>query len=324
MSLVPLPGRSRKLRCSQQSRAFGFIIKCLPYPIVRPINSANGRSVAIISLKTAGVSCCAPSLRALVRVRFQLPLAAAVMNALDRPLKGTLRLTSPVPFLPAPAPAAVAVAAKSAQTLTLAPALAPGADFDLGLVELPAELTVGDRTYRAGPIVLEAAEQRAWLMAKGDYQEARGKSPLTGASNTLFDKAGRPTTAKAWQAVLSDATVPTGKTLTQAGDLAYAFTRILSPEKRDVNFRATVLGAEVRVWLNGEEAFRSVASDSENVADDIGLDILREQGVVLKKGWNDCVVEIHRTRHRYADPPLTVLDRQGKCLRDLVFDHAGK
>ena len=23
-------------------------------------------------------------------------------------------------------------------------------------------------------------------------------------------------------------------------------------------------------------------------------------------------------------PPLTVLDRQGRCLRDLVFDHAGK
>ena len=244
------------------------------------------------------------------------PVTASVNNRWARPVAGRIRLTSPTQDVLVPAAVDFSAAPGTEQVVPLAPKLARDTGLNLGLVDLPIEIAAAGKSYRAGAVQMEIAEQRAWLVTKGSYQEAQ-------LQNLPFGNGGEPTDRKAWRAVQADAALPGGLMLGKAGDLAYLFTRILSPEERPIGFRTVLVGADARIWINGEEAYRSAGQTDAKPGTDIGEDLLRDLGASLKKGWNTCVVELHQTSRRYLDPPLAIVDRNGKCLRDLAFDCDG-
>ena len=245
------------------------------------------------------------------------PVTVAIRNSLSRTVSGTVRATSPSEDIRMPPASDFTAAAGQAAEVRVAPKLARERGHALGLVALPIELSALGRAHRGGAVTVELVEQRSWLTTKGSYRESQMK-------NLPFDERGEPIDPKAWKPARGDAAVPADAMLDQRGDVAYAYTRVFSPEDRPVGFRMQLVGAEARIWINGDEAYRSAAPGKRETAEEAGDELLRDMGASLKKGWNPCMVEIHRKSRRYLDPPLAILDRNGQCLRDLAFDSGGK
>lgn len=190
------------------------------------------------------------------------------------------------------------------------------------LVNLPVTLMFDGRKLPAANLTVETVIQRTWLVRSGtDDGGDKNVARLIGNAGALAD-------ASNWiTSVVSRAEVPLAAQLQNAAPtgaatpFAYAFSRIWSPDQREVTPRLNLIGAEAGGWLNGVLVY---ASAEKEPADSVSAAAIeKEFGLTLKPGWNPILVELQQLHPRYLDPPLTILSKTGQCLRDLVFDSGG-
>ncbi len=249
------------------------------------------------------------------------PVDLVVWNRLDREFKGTLRVTTADTALRPVVDLALEVRPGTSQSVRVilesaVPVMSPA------LLDLPVTLAVNGSALSAGKLTVETVNQRTWLVRSGTEE--------TGDKNVarLIDKAGALADISGWSpSVVNRAEVPLATQLqntaptTAAAPFAYAFSRIWSPEKRDISLRLSLEGAEGRVWLNGKLVY---ASAGKEPADNLSAALLeKEFGLTLMPGWNPILVEVQQLRPRYLDPPLAILSKTGQTMRDLVFDSGG-
>ena len=191
------------------------------------------------------------------------------------------------------------------------------------LVNMPVTMAVDGHSLQAGYFTVETVMQRTWLVRSGTRDSGDKNVAL------LIDRNGAPTDVSGWgTSVVNRADVPLAEQLqsaagtTAAAPLAYAFTRVWSPEPRDVAVHMNLVGAEARVLIRGKLVYTSSGEESEKKMTAATFD--KELGLKLERGWNPVLVEVQQIRPRYLDPPFKILAKSGQSLRDLVFDPSGE
>jgi hypothetical protein len=238
-------------------------------------------------------------------------LALRLNNQLGRLLAGSVQITA-APWMAAVPRQAVNLAANSEQELSLTPTVSGEKTGSPGLYALPVTFILGEQHTEAVARV-ELMLQRQWLTWSGAYFAGQQEDLPIGED-------GAPVDPTKWTTAISDTLLPVDALL-QKSEQAYAFTRIYSPEEREVRFRLPLIGAEARLWVNGNEETLGRKKDQPPLTAAGQLTIFPSR---LHKGWNTCVFALHRLDKRCVAPPLTITAKDGTPMGDLQFSVAEK
>lgn len=247
------------------------------------------------------------------------PVALTIRNHSRRSVTGRARVQRHENWSEVPATHPFSVDGTASTTVTFTPRLRQAATMDPGVHEVPVFFEIQGKALPGRKLRVEHVRQRTWLVREGDRAAAmQGRLPFEPDEDF---------TGRAWKRITTASRVELGHLLPKVGSHAYAACYVLSPEDRDATVQVRPTGANVRAWLNGALAYSSErkpkgdketetpALDGEEETDDF----LKEVAPGLRKGKNYLLLEVSRTAKRYRDPVVSLLDKNGKRIRNLIY-----
>jgi len=239
-------------------------------------------------------------------------VAVSVLNETGSTLAGKVLLKPHEHWAPVPGEIELSAESGKTSTLTVAPKLRSDARIEQGLFEMPVRIQLGGRELDAGKLTVEHKVQRRWLVRRGARLDAEKEELPFNPAGPFPERAG-------WQPIVTEARMPLSEALPEVGSVAYAATYIESPETRPVRVKLSCIGARTWAWLNGVLVTGEAKAPTQE-AGHATDEILAELGSQLQKGRNALVIRVSRTHHRCRGCTVTLLDRDGKVMRDVRLE----
>ncbi|MCX5658897.1 MAG: hypothetical protein NTW19_04150 [Planctomycetota bacterium] len=261
---------------------------------------------------------------------------ARVLNFLDRPVNARVTFATPVAWQVVAAPTdAVEVPAGAGlkpgvASVSLAARVKPDAEQMPDVSSVPMTIRIGEKSFDAGGMLVEAVKERTWFTAKTSDMEGGGPAkPTPEMPKTAIDAKRQHWIGLDWQPFRSDTLVDFPS---EFGRITYGVTNVRFAKAGRVSVR--VRGQErVDVWLAGRalnvgqptrvkspNGGNKAAEAREARADAAAeLEIMGENTTEVPAGtWLPLVV---RYRRESADPltDLVFLDEAGKVIWSTSF-----